>query len=57
MGCDTVVLQMFYRDLTLPSSGQKSKPQKKKKQSDMENIKNKDSEGREGDEKTKAKLH
>jgi hypothetical protein len=42
----------------LPSSGQKSKPQKKKKkQSDMENIKNKYSESRKGDEKTKAKLN
>jgi hypothetical protein len=39
LGCDTVVLQVFNRDLMLPSSVQKSKAQKKKKQSDMGNIK------------------
>lgn len=39
----------------LPSSGQKSKPQKK--QSDTGNIKNKYSEGREGDEKKEVKLN
>lgn len=48
LGCDTVVLQMFNRDLMLPSSVQRSKPNKKeKKQSDTGNIKNKYTEGKE----------